>query len=105
MDYQCRHCFLEDHGKVIAYLRAFYDDEIRSAVKIGRVLTLDHGKGIGRILMEQSFDDLRTAMPCKKFRVNAQTHAAGFYEKMGFVYTSDEFLEEGIPHVAMEKEC
>ena len=33
--------------------------------------------------------------------VNAQSQAVGFYEKMGFVVTSEEFLEEGIPHKAM----
>ena len=40
---------------------------------------------------------------CEKLCLDAQTHAIGFYKKLGFRVTSDEFLEEGIPHVEMEK--
>lgn len=52
VDYRARHCFLEENGKVIAYLRAFYEDEKKDTVHIGRVLTIEHGKGIGAILMK-----------------------------------------------------
>lgn len=103
MDYQSRHCFLEDKGRVVAYLRAFYTDEHKCTVKIGRVLTLHHGKGIGRSLMEKAICDLQKAMQCKKLCVDSQKHAMGYYEKFGFIPVSSEFLEEGIPHVAMEK--
>lgn len=33
--------------------------------------------------------------------IEAQCYAIGFYEKEGFVVSSDEFLEDGIPHVEM----
>lgn len=103
MDYQSRHCFLEDKGRVVAYLRAFYTDERKCTVKIGRVLTLCHGKGIGRSLMEKAIHDLQRSMRCKKLCVDSQKHAVGYYEKFGFIPVSGEFLEEGIPHIAMEK--
>ena len=104
MDYQSRHCFLEEKGKIVAYLRAFYKDETHCAVKIGRVLTINHGAGLGRILMEKSFADLQTVMPCEKICVDSQKQASGFYEKFGFQPVSDEFMEEGIPHITMVKE-
>ncbi len=100
MDYQSTHLFLEENGEVEAYLRAFYKDA--DTVKIGRVLTLEHGKGIGRTLMENALSYIRNHMPCKKIYVESQKHAEGFYAKFGFQTVSDEFLEEGIPHVAME---
>jgi len=40
----------------------------------------------------------------KKVKLNAQTQALPFYEKLGFTVTSDEFLDAGIPHKAMEME-
>ena len=102
IDYHSLHCFMKEGDKVIAYLRAFYKSEDKSVVKIGRVLTLEHGKGVGRILLEASLPAIREKMPCDKIYIEAQKHAIGFYEKFGFVITSGEFLEEGIIHVAME---
>lgn len=104
VDYRSRHCFLEDGNRVIAYLRAFYKDDDESVVKIGRVLTLEHGKGFGRELMIKSIEDIKENLKCKKIYLDSQKHAIGFYEKFGFKVVSDEFLEEGIVHVAMELE-
>lgn len=100
VDYLARHCFYEKDGRVIAYLRAYYEGE--GTVKIGRVLTLEHGKGIGSSLMKASIADIKKTMPCDKIVVNAQKQAEGFYSFLGFVTVSDEFLEEGVVHVRME---
>ncbi len=104
IDYSSLHCFIKEGDKVIAYLRAFYKNEDKSVVKIGRVLTLEHGKGVGRVLLEESLNAVKEKMHCNKIYIEAQKHAVGFYEKFGFVTTSGEFLEEGIVHVAMELE-
>ncbi len=100
IDYDSLHCFFMEDNKVIAYLRAFYIEE--NVVKIGRVLTLRHGNGTGRALLEQSLSVIRDRMNCKKICMNAQKHAVGFYEKFGFKVTSGDFLEEGVIHNAME---
>jgi predicted GNAT family N-acyltransferase len=34
-------------------------------------------------------------------KLNAQTHAVGFYARHGFVAEGEEFMEAGIPHVVM----
>ena len=104
VDYKSRHCFFTEGDRVVAYLRAFYLSEDRNTVKIGRVLTLNHGRGVGTELMKKSIDDISANMKCKKLHVDAQKQAVGFYKKMGFSITSEEFLEEGIPHVSMEME-
>lgn len=101
-DYNSLHCFFTEEGKVTAYLRAFYIDE--QTVKIGRVLTLKHGNGTGRELMNRSLKAIEEKMNCKKITVNAQKQAMGFYEKLGFKVTSDEFLEERVIHVKMDLE-
>lgn len=102
VDYKSVHFFIEDNNEVIAYLRAFYDSENKDILHIGRVLTLKHGNGYGRELMEKSLSEIKKSFNCKKICMHSQKHAAGFYEKFGFKITSDEFLEEGIVHVMME---
>lgn len=102
IDYQSLHCFFMDHHRVVAYLRAFYDDRQNKIVKVGRVLTLNHGRGMGRELLEQSIEVIKEKMKCDKIMLDAQKHAQGFYEKLGFEVVSGEFIEEGIVHVVME---
>ncbi|WP_281975407.1 GNAT family N-acetyltransferase [Halobacillus litoralis] len=38
-----------------------------------------------------------------KAKLNAQTHAEEFYESIGYLTVSGEFLDAGIPHVTMTK--
>ncbi|MBE7032456.1 MAG: GNAT family N-acetyltransferase [Ruminococcaceae bacterium] len=102
MDYKSLHCFIEENGRVIAYLRAFMEDSETGTVKVGRVLTLDHGKGIGRELMKKSLEEIKKTFNCSKIHINSQKHAVGFYEKFGLKTCSDEFLEEGVVHISME---
>ena len=104
IDYDSLHCFFMKDDKVVAYLRAFYQDEHKAIVKIGRVLTLKHGNGVGKELMEQSLQSIKEKMNCKKICMDAQKHAIDFYEKFGFKVVSNDFLEEGIVHVVMELE-
>ncbi len=100
VDYESLHCFFFDGKRVTAYLRAFLSD--KNTVTMGRVLTLNHGKGLGRELMEKSIDAVKESFICKKISVHAQKQAEGFYEKTGFKTVSGEFLEEGVVHVTME---
>lgn len=99
-DYKSLHCFFLEGSRVFAYLRAFPIN--RHTVKIGRVLTLHHGNGTGKKLLEKSLIEIKNKMNPEKVIVNAQEHAIGFYKKSGFKIISDVFLEEGVPHVAME---
>ena len=100
VDYDSLHCFFVEDNKVIAYLRAFYEKD--NILKLGRVLTLKHGNGVGRDLLEQSLMAIKEKMKCRKICMDAQKYAVGFYEKFGFKVTSEDFLEEGIVHSAME---
>lgn len=101
MDRESLHCFFADKNRVVAYLRAFKQDE--NSVKIGRVLTLEHRNGLGSKLMENSLNAIKKNFGIGKICVHAQKQAVGFYEKMGFRIVSDEYTEEGIVHLTMEK--
>ena len=47
IDLAAKHYFLEEDRKLKAYLRAFYEDDSKETVRIGRVLTIDRGIGLG----------------------------------------------------------
>ena len=98
VDYDALHCFIEEGGRVIAYLRAYKSE---GGVKIGRVLTLTHRQGHGRELMERSMPRIKETFGCDKITLHSQCHAEGFYKKLGFERCSEVFLEEGIEHVEM----
>ena len=100
VDYEALHCFLEEDGKILAYLRAFTAGE--GTAKVGRVLSITHNQGHGRKLMTGALPHIREKLGANKIVVHAQKTAQGFYDKLGFMVTSDDYLEEGIPHVTME---
>lgn len=102
VDYESLHIFYLDNGRVAAYFRAYPKKGEKGTVHIGRVLTLEHGKGYGKMLLKNGIDAIREKMNPEKLYIEAQSHAIGFYERMGFTVCSDEFTEEGIPHVKME---
>ncbi len=104
IDFEARHFFLEEKGKILAYLRAFYTDDSKSVVKIGRVLSITHGVGLGADIMKRAIADIKKNMKCQILSLNSQKSAIGFYEKLGFKTVSDEFLEEGVIHLKMQLE-
>ena len=103
MDEKALHVFCEEDGRVTACLRAFRKDA--ETVQMGRVLTLKHGTGTGAELLKRGVHEIREQMNPGRIYIEAQTQAAGFYECEGFRICSEEFLEDGIPHVAMILEC
>lgn len=73
--------------------------------KIERVAILEpyQGKGLGHILMKFVIKDIQQhSHVVKKAKLGAQTYAIPFYEKLGFVVCSDEYLDAGIPHKDMQ---
>ena len=102
IDYKSSHYFLTDNEKIVAYLRAFECEDDLHTLSIGRVLTIEHGKGIGRELIERSLLQIKNERVYNRIILHAQKYAIGFYEKFGFKVISDEFLEEGVIHVSME---
>ena len=100
-DYHSLHIFYEENGKIVAYLRAFEKDTTTRTVQIGRVLTLNHGMGLGGQLLKEGITQIREKLNPSTIYIEAQCYATGFYEREGFVISSEEFLEDGIPHVEM----
>ncbi|MBO4219405.1 MAG: GNAT family N-acetyltransferase [Clostridia bacterium] len=92
-----------DSGRINACLRVFYKDKAAGIVQIGRVVTLDRGIGLGGQILHKGVEIALEQFNAKKIYLEAQTYAVGFYEKEGFKVISEPFLEDGIPHVRMER--
>lgn len=100
-DYDSLHVFYEeDDGTVISYLRAFPREA--DVVQMGRVLTIRRGTGLGGEILKEGIGLIREHFHPQRIFIEAQVYAKGFYEREGFEVCSDEFLEDGIPHVGME---
>jgi ElaA protein len=68
--------------------------------KIGRVCVLKaaRGTGLGAALMRAAVAQFRSLPGITKVKLGAQTHALGFYERLGFVAEGPEYMDAGIPH-------
>jgi ElaA protein len=71
--------------------------------KIGRVCVRAslRGTGLGAALIRAALDALRQQPGVTVAALGSQSHATGFYEKLGFRVVGDEFIDAGIPHREM----
>ncbi len=77
---------------------------IRSAAltaELKLMLREARGTGLGAGLMRAAVDQFRAMEGVARVKLGAQTHALGFYEKLGFTAYGPEFDDAGIPHRAM----
>lgn len=82
IDYKSWHVFATENDKVCAYLRAFKDGD--DTIKIGRVLTLIHGKGTGTQLMKYAISAAMQPrpLPSDKRRKGCIPVSSGWHPKM-----------------------
>lgn len=103
-DEEATHFVLYDHHEPIGAARFRTLDANGTQGKIERVCILApfRNRGLGKMLIEKIIEHARQE-GVQKVKLNAQTHAISFYEKLGFTVISDEFIDAGIPHRTMEK--
>jgi predicted GNAT family N-acyltransferase len=73
-------------------------------VKLRQMAVLNNlqGKGIGRALMNFA-ENIARDRGYKVLTMHARKTATGFYERLGYKVSSEEFKELDIPHFVMEK--
>jgi ElaA protein len=91
-----------DGGGAAACLRVLRDGEAAGGWVIGRVCCAKdrRGTGLSARLMEAAMTWLG---PEAEVRLGAQTYAAGFYRRFGFVEYGEEYIEDGIAHIPMRR--
>lgn len=95
------HVFLKDDTGIKAYLRVVDKGVSFEEVAVGRVLTLKRSCGLGNKILLEGIRVAREKMNADRIKIEAQSYAKEFYEKAGFKQVSEEFLEDGIPHIQM----
>ena len=97
------HVFGFVEGKIIAYSRLFNKKEYFKETSFGRAVVelTNRGKGIGDMLVEKSLLTIKEKYKEQKVKISAQAHLVNFYKKHGFKTIGKEYLEDGIPHIAM----
>lgn len=96
LDAAAVHLLATQDGRPVGTARLLIEGR---TAKIGRVAILPElrGTGAGAALMRAALDELR-ARGVTKAKLGAQTHAIGFYERLGFTVYGPEYDDAGIPH-------
>lgn len=97
------HIFLRDEEGIEAYLRVFRSEECPQEARIGRVIAVKRRCGLGSRILKEGIRLAQEKLRAATVGLEAQVYARGLYEKQGFVQVSEEFLEDGIPHIEMKR--
>ena len=95
------HVYIKDKEEIVAYLRVLDKGISDKNVAIGRVLTTKRGLGLGKKIVEEGLKVAHDLMRAEYIFIEAQSYLLRFYKSLGFIQTSEEFMDEGILHVNM----
>lgn len=87
-------------GEVVGTLRVVFKPEHAKICRVA-VCRERRGSGIARHMMNFAIEHCR-ALGVNRFCLSAQVDKLGFYEKLGFVAFGPQFMDAGIPHLAMK---
>ena len=93
------------NNEVVAYTRLFNKGLYFEESSIGRVVVSPkyRDKKWGFQLMEVSIAAIEQYFNQTKITISAQQYLTKFYQSLGFVQTSDMYLEDDIPHIQMKR--
>ena len=96
------HLWLQDGDGIAAYLRVLPPGATFDTASLGRVIAVKRRQGLGSRIVAAGIRAAQEQFGTQTITIEAQTYARSLYERAGFVQTSQEFLEDGIPHIRME---
>ena len=99
------HVFIKKNNQIIAYTRIFKPNDYFEYSSIGRVVVLkkERASKIGSQIMSFSIKKIEEIFNETKIKISAQKYLITFYKKLGLTTIGEEYLEDGIPHIAMIK--
>ena len=102
-DKKAYHLFCENNGEIAAYLRILDKGVSYPEISIGRVLTRETNRRIGlaREMMQKAISFVEEELSEMQIRISAQLYLKQFYESLGFLITSEVYLEDDIEHIEM----
>ena len=102
-DQQAHHLMCWSDNELIAYARLLPPQRMYEEASIGRVITaaIARNKKIGRELMQRSIAGCYSIFGKVSIKIGAQLYLKNFYESLGFIQTSEMYLEDDIQHIEM----
>ena len=105
-DQKSLHIIGYKNNKIVAYTRIFKPGDYFENASIGRVLVVasERKYGFGHDLMKASITAINTHFKVTEITISAQKYLKNFYESHNFVQVGEEYLEDGIPHIRMDRD-
>lgn len=99
------HLFGTFNGAIVAYCRLFNTGITFDNASIGRVVVDPNyrDKKWGQELMREAIAGIELHFGQKKITIGGQLYLKKFYESLGFLQTSEMYLEDDIPHIEMQR--
>lgn len=96
----------DDPGRLLAYLRILPPGSGFKEPGIGRVVVSGSSRrqGLCRVMVQKAVEEICRVWPGMGIKISAQLYLETFYKSLGFIRTSEPYLEDGISHVEMIKE-
>ncbi len=93
-----------DENTLVAYCRILPAGVSYEHPSIGRVVSSPKYRrgGYGRQLMQRAIAKTIEQFNDPVIKISAQLYLKSFYESLGFRQISDTYLEDDIPHIAMQ---
>ncbi len=105
-DSMALHLFAYKKEVLVAYARLFKPGDYFKDASIGRVVVkqTERKHGYGHQLMETANEAIDSLYKVSKIHLSAQEYLEKFYNTHGYQRVGEGYLEDGIPHIGMEKE-
>ncbi|WP_439130825.1 GNAT family N-acetyltransferase [Polaribacter sp.] len=104
-DQKAMHVFGIKNDKIVAYTRIFKPGDYFKKASIGRVVVKENQRkfGYGHQIMKVSIDAIKKYFKVDEITISAQKYLQKFYESHQFKQVGEGYLEDGIPHIRMDK--
>lgn len=104
-DKKALHVIGEFEGETVAYCRLFKSGDYFDQASIGRVIVKENfrDKKWGHDLIKEAIGAIQSHFGESQITISAQLYLKKFYESHGFKQTTEEYLEDGIPHIEMKR--
>ncbi len=104
-DDKALHLFAYKNKILVAYARLFGPGDYFEDASIGRVVVKQSERkyGYGHQLMQEANKAVENNFKDSKIHLSAQQYLVKFYNTHGYKEVGEGYLEDGIPHIGMEK--
>lgn len=104
-DQKAMHVLGFKNDEIIAYTRIFKHGDYFEEASIGRVVVAktERQHKYGYDIMNASMDVITKQFKEITIKISAQAYLKSFYNNLGFKQIGEQYLEDGIPHIAMIK--